>query len=105
MRQKRGFKLPKLVEAVDILLKRSHEGAHRAMIDCRATADLYWYLIGLPTPIEPLGTHLQPTGGGYARQSIHPSTMRVPGPDDAKRLLRDALEIESTPPDDDLDFI
>ena len=40
MRQKRGFKLPKLSEAVEILL-------HRAMIDCRATAELYWYMRAL----------------------------------------------------------
>ena len=31
MRQKRGFKLPKLVEAVEILLEHDHKGAHRAM--------------------------------------------------------------------------
>ena len=60
MRQKRGFKLPKLSEAVKILLERDHKGAHRAMIDCRATAELYWYLQALdgsdvvnkPTPDE-----------------------------------------------------
>ena len=44
MRQKKGFKMPKLVEAVEILLKRDHKGAHRAMADCRATAELYWYV-------------------------------------------------------------
>ena len=46
MRQKKGFKMPKLVEAVEILLKRDHKGAHRAMADCRATAELYWYVNG-----------------------------------------------------------
>ena len=45
-RNLRGFKLPKLSEAVEVLLNRKHEGAHRAMIDCRATAELYWYVAG-----------------------------------------------------------
>ena len=46
-RHLRGFKLPKLQEAVEVLLKRSHDGAHRAAADCRATAELYWYVQAL----------------------------------------------------------
>lgn len=38
------FKTPKLGEAVRILLKREHEGAHRAMADVLATRDLYFAL-------------------------------------------------------------
>ena len=37
-------KPPKLSEAVKILLKREHEGAHRAMADTVATKDLYFAL-------------------------------------------------------------
>lgn len=36
------FKPPKLTEAVEILLKRKHEGAHRALADAIATKDLYF---------------------------------------------------------------
>jgi DNA polymerase III epsilon subunit-like protein len=40
-----GFKLPKLTEAVAILLKRDLTDAHNAMADCAATADLFYYLV------------------------------------------------------------
>lgn len=38
------FKPPKLSEAVKILLKREHVGAHRAMADVLATRDLFFAL-------------------------------------------------------------
>lgn len=38
------FKSPKLEEAVRILLGREMEGAHDALADCRAAADLYRFL-------------------------------------------------------------
>ena len=103
MRQKRGFKLPKLVEAVDILLKRSHEGAHRAMIDCRATAELYWYL--------------QALDGGDVANEPAPDETRTPLPvaDDTQPVALARREWVSKeellkrfppkPTDDDLDFI
>lgn len=40
------FKSPKLSEAVQILLKREHVGAHRAMADVLATRDLYFAMRG-----------------------------------------------------------
>lgn len=42
------FKVPKLTEAVEILLKRKHEGAHRAMADTVATKELYFAMAGNP---------------------------------------------------------
>lgn len=39
-----NFKTPKLEEAVRILLKREHIGAHRAMADAVAARDLYFAL-------------------------------------------------------------
>lgn len=37
-----NFKSPKLSEAIQILLKREHVGAHRAMADVMATKELYF---------------------------------------------------------------
>lgn len=42
------YKPPKLSEAVQILLKREHVGAHRAMADVVSTRDLYFALRGNP---------------------------------------------------------
>lgn len=41
---RKTFKTPKLGEAVDILLGRKLDGAHDAIVDVRATADLFRYL-------------------------------------------------------------
>ena len=99
MRQKRGFKLPKLVEAVEILLKRDHEGAHRAMIDCRATAELYWYLQGvIGDTQDPLpAAAIEPVSG----EGIGSAGRR-------KTMTQNELRKMFPPPataDDDLDFV
>ena len=42
----RGYKLPRLEEACEMLLGRQMQGAHRAMADAAVTAELYWHLNG-----------------------------------------------------------
>ena len=97
-RNLRGYKLPKLKEAVEVLLKRDHDGAHRAMIDCRATADLYWYLQALSyDDVSP-----------EERADIAKNIVRdkVQSIDDSGNiaLTPDALVVTNIA-DDDLDFI